>query len=107
LLTSLAEQQITRPTDIQQEAMPSLLAGKSLVGVAETGSGKTLAFVLPMLHQLKTLEIEGHPTGNRSRPRGLVLVPGRELGEQVAKVFKGLTHLTRLRVRSCLGGTKK
>ena len=63
--------------------------------------------MLPVLHELKTLEVEGSPVSTASRPRALVLVPGRELGEQVCKVFKGLTHDTRLRVRSVVGGTKK
>ena len=107
LQTTLTEQGITRPTEVQSESLPSLLAGKSLVGVAETGSGKTLAFVLPLLHQLKTLELEGSSVSSKGCPRGLVLVPGRELGDQVSRVFKGLTHGTRVRVRTALGGSKK
>ena len=107
LIASLGEQDLTTPTPIQQQAIPALLEGKSLVGVAETGSGKTLAFVLPMLHRLKSMELEGSLVNTSGRPRGLVIVPGRELGEQVSKVFKSLTHGTRLRVRTALGGTKK
>jgi len=120
LVASLTEQSITTPTDIQARALPALLDGKSVVGVAETGSGKTLTYVLPMLHHLKTLELRGgeaDPAGKKGprkggvskpgRPRGLVLVPARELGEQVCRVFKSLTHGTRLRVRSVLGGSKK
>ncbi len=107
LVTSLAEQGIRKPTPIQAQTIDPLLAGTSLVGISQTGSGKTLAFVLPMLHQLKTLEFEGSPVHESGRPRGLVLVPGRELGEQVSRVFKSLTHGTRLRVRTALGGTKK
>jgi len=107
LLKSLAEQQLTTLTDVQAQALPVLLSGRSLVGVSETGSGKTLAFVLPLLHQLKSLEIEGSSVEQSGRPRGLVLVPSRELGEQVSKVFKSFTHDTRLRVRTALGGTKK
>jgi len=105
LLASLADQGLTRPTDIQARTVPHLLDGKSLVGVSETGSGKTLAYVLPMLHQLKTLETEGATVSTPGRPRGLVLAPGRELGEQVSRVFKELTHTTRLRVRTVLGGS--
>lgn len=107
LLKSLKEQDITVPTDVQAQTLQPLLDGKSLVGVAETGSGKTLAFVLPLLHRLKTLELDGSSVKESGRPRGLVLVPGRELGEQVSKVFKSLTHDTRLRIRTALGGTKK
>ena len=107
LVASLTEQGLAHPTEIQARAVPALLEGQSLIGVAETGSGKTLAYVLPMLDRLKRLETGGEPVTAPSRPRGLVLVPGRELGEQVRKVFKGLTHGTRLRVRSALGGTAK
>lgn len=106
LQATLAEKGIVTPTQIQQRAVPALLQGKSVIGLSETGSGKTLAFVLPLLHQLKTLENEGKPVTEESRPRGVVIVPARELGEQVARVMKPFTHTTRLRVRSVLGGTK-
>lgn len=107
LLASLAEQGLTVPTDIQAQTLTPLLDDRSLLGVAETGSGKTLAYVLPLLHKLKTLELNGSSVSAAGTPRGLVLVPGRELGEQVSRVFKGLTHATRLRVRVVLGGSKK
>lgn len=107
LKASLREQGLKTLTEVQARSISKLLAGESLVGVAETGSGKTLSFVLPMLHQLKSLELADDPVTKASHPRGLVLVPARELGEQVSKVFKGLTHKTRLRVRTALGGTKK
>jgi superfamily II DNA/RNA helicase len=93
--------------DIQQRTLPALLEGRCLVGVSETGSGKTLAYVLPMLHQLKALEVGGSAVSAVGSPRGLVMVPGRELGEQVSRVFKSLTHGTRLRVRTVLGGSPK
>jgi len=93
------------PTEIQSRAVPELLAGRSIVGVAETGSGKTLAYALPVLHLLKKLENEGKAITEESQPRAVVIVPTRELGEQVSKVFKPFTHTTRLRVRTVLGGT--
>jgi ATP-dependent RNA helicase RhlE len=102
---TLQEKELITPTDIQGRMIPLLLSGKSAVGIAETGSGKTLSFALPILHRLKTLENEGKAVDTESRPRALILVPTRELGEQVAKVFKPFTHTTRLRVRSVLGGT--
>jgi superfamily II DNA/RNA helicase len=122
LVASLKEQSITTPTDIQSRTLPALVDGQSVIGVAETGSGKTLSYVLPMLHRLKTLEMGASGAGKDApgkkgaggagvsqagRPRGLVLVPARELGEQVCRVFKSLTHGTRLRVRSVLGGSRK
>jgi ATP-dependent RNA helicase RhlE len=105
LQNTLKEMDFSTPTEIQLKAVPLLLDGKSVVGVSETGSGKTLAFSLPILHKLKTLENDGKPVKKESQPRALVLVPTRDLGEQVAKVFKPFTHTTRLRVRSVLGGS--
>ena len=106
LQTTLAEQELTTPTEIQSRAIPILLAGRSVVGVSETGSGKTLAYALPLLHALKTLEDQGQAVSHSGKPRAVVLVPTRELGEQVARVFKKFTHSVRLRVRTVLGGTK-
>jgi ATP-dependent RNA helicase RhlE len=105
LQTTIESQGLVSPTDIQARVIPALLAGRSVVGVAETGSGKTLAYALPILHLLKTIEAS-EPTSSPSAPRAVVIVPTRELGEQVAKVFKIFTHETRLRVRTLLGGMK-
>jgi superfamily II DNA/RNA helicase len=105
LQETLREKGFTIPTEIQNLTLPELLDGKSVVGLAETGTGKTLAYVLPVLHMLKTLENEGDCVRDESRPRAIVIVPTRELGEQVTKVFKLFTHTTRLRIRSALGGT--
>jgi len=102
---ALSEKGLVKPTEIQNLIIPELLNGRSVIGVAETGSGKTLSYVLPILHSLKTLENEGKPININMQPRAIVIVPTRELGEQVSKVFKSLTHTTRLRVRSVLGGT--
>lgn len=85
--------------------VPALLERRSLVGIAETGSGKTLAYALPVLNILKVMENGGDKVTEDGAPRALVLVPSRELGEQVSKVFKLFTHDTRMRVRSVLGGT--
>ncbi len=105
LQKTLADKSLLTPTEIQIRTLPALLAGKSVVGVAQTGTGKTLAYALPILHVLKTLETEGQPVQVESHPRAAVIVPTRELGEQVTRVFKTFTHDTRIRVRSVLGGT--
>ncbi len=104
ILMTLKNLNIFTPTEIQKFAIPLLMSGQSVVGVSETGSGKTLTYALPLLHLLKDLEISKDPVVNPSSPRALVMVPTRDLGEQVAKVFKTFTHDTRLRVRSALGG---
>lgn len=109
LLKTLIAYKISKPTEIQTRAIPALLKGRSVVGVSETGSGKTLAFALPILHLLKEMESPKSFTGpvaNESLPRAAVIVPSRELGEQVARAFKLFTHDTRLRVRTVLGGTE-
>ena len=105
LQNTLRLKSLNTPTEIQQLVIPALLERKSLVGIAETGSGKTFAYVLPVLHLLKTMENGGNKVTEEGSPRALVLVPSRELGEQVSKVFKLLTHETRMRVRTVLGGT--
>ncbi len=105
LQETLAEKALVHPTEIQARALPALLEGRSVVGVAETGSGKTLAYAIPVLHRLKSLENKGDRISEEARPRAAVIVPSRELGEQVTRVFKLFTHHTRLRVRSLLGGT--
>ncbi|MES2504493.1 MAG: DEAD/DEAH box helicase [Myxococcota bacterium] len=103
--TSLTENGFVKPTEVQQRVVPILLNGGSAVGVSETGSGKTLAFALPILHLLKTLETGGNPVSVDGQPRAAIIVPTRELGEQVSRVFKPFTHATRLRIRTVLGGS--
>lgn len=103
--SSLQKEGFDSPTQIQQRALPVLLQGNSVVGVAETGSGKTLAYALPVLQKLKQLEESGDAVSTAGQPRAVILVPSSDLGEQVARVFKDFTHETRLRVRSALGGT--
>lgn len=101
---TLNEMKLQKPTEIQAQVIPLMMSSQSVVGVSETGSGKTLAYVLPVLQKIKSLEDEGDRVEKEASPRALVMVPTRELGEQVAKVFKSFTHNTRLRVRPALGG---
>ncbi len=104
LRSTLEKQGFVTPTEIQERALPSLLRGDSVVGVAETGSGKTLAYALPVLQKVKQLEASGDAVTEAGRPRVVILVPSSDLGEQVARALKEFTHETRLRVRSALGG---
>ncbi|MES2480648.1 MAG: DEAD/DEAH box helicase [Pseudomonadota bacterium] len=78
----------TQPTAIQAEAIPVVLRGADLLGLAQTGSGKTGAYVLPLLQRL----LAG-PAGTPRRVRALVLVPTRELAAQVGEVFRSLGRL--------------
>ncbi|GAB3891699.1 ATP-dependent RNA helicase RhlE [Larkinella knui] len=83
LLKAVAEQQYTQPYPIQQEAIPTILKGHDVLGIAKTGSGKTAGFVLPILELFQRKKI----AGNR-QVKALVLVPTRELAVQVAEVFQ-------------------
>jgi superfamily II DNA/RNA helicase len=99
-VTTLARRGIHEPFAIQARALPDALDGRDVLGRAQTGSGKTLAFGLPMLTRL-------HADGARRttlRPRGLVLVPTRELACQVADELAPLAHSLDLRVAAVFGG---
>lgn len=104
LVATLSGRDLVTLTNIQALALPVMLARRSVVAVAETGSGKTLSYVLPILDRLKRMEDDGNKVEDEREPRAIVMVPTRELGEQVCGVFKTLTHDTRLRVRAVLGG---
>lgn len=77
ILRAIQEVGYTKPTAIQQQAVPEVLAGKDLIGCAQTGTGKTGAFAIPVI-QLLTLK----PNTNK-KPRALILVPTRELAIQI------------------------
>ncbi|MCA9544234.1 MAG: DEAD/DEAH box helicase, partial [Myxococcales bacterium] len=79
LLRAVAAEGYTTPTPIQLQAIPALLAGRDMVGVAQTGTGKTAAFSLPVLHHLIR---QGIPKGRR-HIRALILSPTRELAAQI------------------------
>jgi ATP-dependent RNA helicase RhlE len=83
LLKTLEEQQYAQAYPIQQQAIPAILKGKDILGIAQTGSGKTAGFVLPILELLHT-----QPASKNRHIKALVLVPTRELCIQVAAVFK-------------------
>ena len=85
LANACQEAGFAAPSPIQAEAIPPLLQGRDLLGLAPTGSGKTAAFALPLLQRLDA----GRPHGPR-RVRVLVLVPTRELAAQVGEVFRRL-----------------
>ena len=79
LLRAVASQRYGRPTPIQAQAIPVILAGHDLLAGAQTGTGKTAAFVLPLLQLLAE---KGHP---QRQPRALILTPTRELAAQVGE----------------------
>ena len=99
LLRALAAANYTDPTPIQAQAIPPLLAGRDVLGLAQTGTGKTAAFALPILQRLS----QGTERGGRD-PRALVLVPTRELAIQVADSFRTYGRNLKLRCAVVFGG---
>jgi len=99
LVAALAADGITSPRPIQAATLPDALAGRDILGRAQTGSGKTLGFSLPLVARLAG----GHTMA--CRPRGLVLVPTRELAAQVQAVLSPLARAMGLTVATIFGGT--
>jgi len=87
------------PTPIQMEAIPHLLAGRDLLGLAQTGTGKTAAFVLPTLQNLQQ--------GRGKKTRALILTPTRELAEQIHENIGQMVGKTGLRSCTVYGGVSK
>jgi superfamily II DNA/RNA helicase len=99
LITALAAQGITSPTPVQAAVIPDGLAGHDVLGRAQTGSGKTLAFGIPVLARL---------AGEKSRPghpRAIMVVPTRELAQQLSRALTPLAASLKLRLATVYGGT--
>jgi superfamily II DNA/RNA helicase len=97
LVDALRDRGISEPFSIQRLAIPDALRGRDVCGKAKTGSGKTLAFGVPLLQRIGP--------GSPRRPRGLILVPTRELASQVAEVLAPLAKTLGKRLAVCYGGT--
>jgi ATP-dependent RNA helicase RhlE len=91
-----------RPTDIQFRAIKHILKGEDVMAVAQTGTGKTAAFVIPMLNHFLV-----KPRGKYAGIRGLILVPTRELANQISKVVAEIALQTHLRVLGLYGGVEQ
>ncbi len=102
LLRALADKGYDRPTPIQAQAIPTVLAGRDLLGIAQTGTGKTAAFALPILQRLAA---EPRPAPRRGC-RVLVLSPTRELASQIADSFRAYGRHLGLSVAVVFGGVK-
>ena len=101
LVTALHAAGIDQPFAIQSRALPDAMAGCDVLGRAQTGSGKTLAFGIPLLTRLVE---SGAPGGGVRAPRGLVLVPTRELALQVDTALAPLARSVGLRTVTVYGG---
>src|SRR5262244_2043980 len=83
VLSAVAAAGYSTPTPIQAQAIPTVLAGGDVLGIAQTGTGKTAAFALPVLQRLA-----GQRTAGPRTARALVLAPTRELALQIADSFR-------------------
>lgn len=95
LVENVLQHGYTQPTPIQDQAIPILMEGKDIVGIANTGTGKTAAFLLPLIHKLVNDQTQG----------ALILAPTRELALQIHEEFKTFAKKLPLSVVLCIGGT--
>ena len=96
----LAEQGLTEPTPIQAKAIPLVLEGRDVMGLAQTGTGKTAAFGLPMIQLMG--QIGSAPAARTVR--GLILAPTRELAKQIADALTGFVPGTHMKIGLVVGG---
>ena len=100
ILKAIASEGYGKPTPIQAKAIPELLAGRDLLGIAQTGTGKTAAFALPMLERLA----QKTERAARGTCRALILTPTRELAAQIAESFKTYGRNTKVTRAVVYGG---
>jgi len=96
ILNAITDAGYTEPTPIQQKAIPPILNGQDVMGIAQTGTGKTAAYVLPLLMKLKYAQGD--------HPRTLIIAPTRELAMQIEENIKTFAVNTDLRVVVLYGG---
>ena len=100
ILRALASEGYRTPTPIQAQAIPPLLEGRDLLGIAQTGTGKTCAFATPLITRLMKLAEQSRP----KQARILVLAPTRELAAQIGESFKAYGRFSGIRVAVIFGG---
>jgi ATP-dependent RNA helicase RhlE len=101
ILQALALKEYSHATPIQQQAIPTVLTGRDLLGIAQTGTGKTAAFMLPSIDRLVRSNRRAGPRACRM----LVLAPTRELAGQIAESARAYSHFSQMRVATVFGGT--
>ena len=103
LLRALIAENYTQPTPIQAQAIPLVLSGRDVLGIAQTGTGKTAAFGLPLLQRLAENPVAPEPRGARA----LILAPTRELAIQIAESLRSYGRNLKLRYAVILGGVNQ
>lgn len=104
LVETLQSLNIIRPTTVQMQTIPKILKGHNVLCAAETGSGKTLAYLLPIIHKLQAEKRSEEFTDAERQIRAVVLVPSRELAEQVTSVARSICQPYGLAVKVVGGG---
>jgi ATP-dependent RNA helicase RhlE len=107
ILHALTREGYTTPTPIQAQVVPAMMAGQDILGIAQTGTGKTAAFVLPVLHALAAQKGDDHKSEIRHPARTakvLVVVPTRELAQQIAVAVKTYGRHLKPNVAVIVGG---
>src|SRR4029077_1345700 len=103
ILKAIEEAGYTEPTPIQLAAIPEVLAGHDVIGIAQTGTGKTAAFVLPILTKLAAAD----PDGKRRGTRVLIVAPTRELVVQIEENVRAYAKHLPVRMATVFGGVSE
>ncbi|KAM4544829.1 putative ATP-dependent RNA helicase DDX46 isoform 2-T2 [Odontesthes bonariensis] len=101
ILNALKKHGYEKPTPIQVQAIPAIMSGRDLIGIAKTGSGKTIAFLLPMFRHI----MDQRPLEESEGPISVIMTPTRELALQITKECKKFSKPLGLRVVCVYGGT--
>src|SRR6476661_8087009 len=94
LVTALETQKFTNAYPIQQQVIPAVLARKDVLGIAKTGSGKTLSYLLPLL-----MNLQGNTEAKNRHVNALILVPTRELAQQVQDVLSNYVKVLSRKIK--------
>jgi len=103
LKNNLAGLGFKRPTDIQHKAIPSIMQGEDVMAIAQTGTGKTAAFAIPIIDKIQKYKSSKRSMGIKC----IVMVPTRELAQQIGEVFTTLTKHTKVKAFSIYGGVEQ
>ena len=99
---NLRDMDFRRPTDIQYKCIPAIQRGEDLLAIAQTGTGKTAAFVIPVIDKLQQIKYKSK--NNNSIIRSIVVVPTRELAQQITQIFNRIGKNTKVKTLCVYGG---
>ena len=99
---NLGDMNFSRPTDIQYRCIPPIQRGEDLLAIAQTGTGKTAAFAIPLIDKIQQIKLKTRTKSNAVR--SIVMVPTRELAQQITKVFNKIGKNTKVKALCVYGG---